>query len=281
MPTKLKVGDYNTLPVLREVPIGLYLDDGAEGVLLPTRFVPEGTKVGQKLRVFIYHDSDDRLIATSQHPKGKVGEIVKLQVVSTTPHGSFLDNGLMKDLFVPRSKMLNEMRPGSWHLVYIYLDERTGRMAATEKFDHLLGNTILSVKEMDMVDLTAYRSTPLGWEMIIDNQHIGLLHNNEVYRSMQVGDKFPGFVKKIYPETNKIDVAAGKPGYKRVEDETEKMIRLLQENNGFLPYTDKSNPEDIYQFFSMSKKTFKMTIGNLYKQRRIAMEEKGIRLLNA
>jgi predicted RNA-binding protein (virulence factor B family) len=138
---------------------------------------------------------------------------------------------------------------------------------------------VLSVKELDQVDLTTYRQTNLGWEMIIDNRHIGLLHNNEVYRPMQEGDRFKGFIKKIYPETNKIDVAAGRPGYKRVEDELEKILRLLAENKGYLPYNDKSDPDAIYNFFAMSKKTFKMTIGSLYKQRKIALEEGGIRLV--
>jgi hypothetical protein len=275
----VKVGNYNTLTVLREVPMGVCLDDGGDGILLPTRFVPPGTKVGQKVRVFVHHDSEDRLIATTQQAKGRVGDFVKLQVVSTTGHGAFLDNGLMKDLFVPRSKMRGDMRPGTWHLVYIYLDERTGRMAATEKFDHLLANDMLSVKELDQVDLTTYRQTNLGWEMIIDNRHIGLLHHNEVYRPMQVGDRFKGFIKKIYPETNKIDVAAGRPGYKRVEDELEKILRLLAENKGHLPYNDKSDPDAIYNFFAMSKKTFKMAIGILYKQRKISLEEGGIRLV--
>jgi predicted RNA-binding protein (virulence factor B family) len=152
-------------------------------------------------------------------------------------------------------------------------------MAATEKFDHLLANDMLSVKELDQVDLTTYRQTNLGWEMIIDNRHIGLLHHNEVYRPMQVGDRFKGFIKKIYPETNKIDVAAGRPGYKRVEDELEKILRLLAENKGHLPYNDKSDPDAIYNFFAMSKKTFKMAIGILYKQRKISLEEGGIRLV--
>jgi uncharacterized protein len=277
MAGSLKIGDYNTLTVLRDASFGLYLDDGAEGILLPKRFVPEGAKIGDKLKVFVYHDSEDRLIATTQQPRGKVGDIVKLKVVSVTPQGAFLDNGLMKDLFVPRSRQITGMREGAEYLVMVYLDEQTGRLTATEKFDYLLSNELLTVAEMDMVDLIVYRRTDIGYVVIIDNKHTGVLHFNEIYRNIGVGDKFRGYIKKIYSD-KKIDVAAGRPGYKRVEDETEKVLRLLRENNGFLPFNDKSDPDAIYEFFSMSKKTFKMTTGNLFKQRKIVFEKNGIKL---
>jgi predicted RNA-binding protein (virulence factor B family) len=176
------------------------------------------------------------------------------------------------------------MRPHGDYLVRIYLDEQTGRMAASEKLESYLSNEELTVKEMDQVDLVVYRRTDIGYVCIINARHTGVLHFNEIYRNIQVGDKFPGFIKKIYPrraerdEDFRIDVAAGKPGYKRVEDEADKIIRLLKENNGYLPYHDKSNPEEIYEFFGMSKKTFKMTTGNLYKQRKISFEKTGIKL---
>ena len=177
------------------------------------------------------------------------------------------------------------MMKGGDYLVQIYVDEQTGRVAATEKFDYMLSNEVLTVKEMDVVHLTAYRRTDLGYVMIINNKHTGLLHFNEIYRNITAGDKFKGFIKKIYPEDKggkdrfRIDVAAGKPGYNRVEDETEKILRLLKENDGYLPYHDKSDPDEIYSFFGMSKKTFKMTTGNLYKQRKISFEKTGIKLL--
>jgi predicted RNA-binding protein (virulence factor B family) len=251
---------------------------------LPKRFVPPETEIGQELSVFLYHDSEDRIIATTQKPKAVVGDIVKLRAVSVTPQGAFLDLGLMKDIFVPRSKQLTGMRPHGDYLVRIYLDEQTGRMAASEKLESYLSNEELTVKEMDQVDLVVYRRTDIGYVCIINARHTGVLHFNEIYRNIQVGDKFPGFIKKIYPrraerdEDFRIDVAAGKPGYKRVEDEADKIIRLLKENNGYLPYHDKSNPEEIYEFFGMSKKTFKMTTGNLYKQRKISFEKTGIKL---
>ncbi|MFZ1452564.1 MAG: S1-like domain-containing RNA-binding protein [Ferruginibacter sp.] len=281
----IKTGEYNILKVIREVDFGVYLDDGAEGILLPKRFVPANTKIGDEVKVFLYHDGEDRLIATTQQPKGVLGDIVKLRAVSVTEHGAFLDNGLMKDLFVPKSKQQLNMIPNGEYLVKIYLDEQTGRLAATEKLEPFLSNEELTVKELEVVDLIVYRRTDIGYVCIINNQHTGVLHHNEIYRNITAGDRFTGFIKKIYPEDKagdlryRIDLSAGKPGYNRVEDETEKILRLLKENDGFLPYHDKSDPEAIYSFFGMSKKTFKMTTGNLYKQRKISFEKDGIRLL--
>lgn len=274
----IKVGEYNTLKVIREVAFGVYLEDGAEGILLPKRFVPEGTKPDDELNVFVYHDGEERLIATTQKPIGILGDIVKLRTISVTQQGAFLDNGLMKDLFVPKSQQLTGMLPNGDYLVKIYLDAQTGRLAATERVEQFLSNETLTVTLLQEVDLIVYRRTDIGYVVIINNQHTGVLHFNEIYRDITVGDTFKGFIKKIYPD-NKIDVAAGKPGYKRVEDEGEKIMRLLQENNGYLPYYDKSDPEEIYSFFGMSKKTFKMTVGNLYKQKKITLEKTGIKLV--
>ncbi|MES1215585.1 MAG: S1-like domain-containing RNA-binding protein [Bacteroidota bacterium] len=274
----IQIGLYNTLKVIKQKPMGVFLDDGKDGILLPKRFVPPGTKIGDELKVFLYHDGEDRIIATTLQPKAVLGDIVKLKVVSTTEHGAFLDIGLMKDIFVPRSKQVNFMRVQGEYLVKIYLDEQSGRLAATERIDQGLSNESLTVKEKDIVDLLVYRESDLGYVVIINNKHTGVLHASEVYRDINIGDRFQGFIKKILPE-NKIDVVAGKPGYERVEDETEKVLRLLKENNGYLPYHDKSLPEDIYSFFAMSKKTFKMTAGNLYKQKKIEFTSSGIKLI--
>lgn len=280
----VKVGEYNLLKVIRAVDFGVYLDDGADGILLPKRFVPTATEIGDELKVFLYHDGEDRIIATTQQPKGVMGDIVKMRAVTVTQQGAFLDMGLMKDIFVPTSKQVMGMRPNGDYLVKIYLDEQTGRMAATEKLEPYLSNEELTVKELEVVDLIVYRRSDIGYVCIINNQHTGVLHFNEIYRNIQVGDKFQGFIKKIYPESNdkddrfRIDIAAGKPGYNRVEDESTKILRLLNENNGFLPYNDKSKPDDIYDFFGMSKKTFKMVTGNLYRQRVISFEPTGIKI---
>lgn len=276
----IKVGDYNLLKVLREADFGFYLDDGAEGVLLPKRFVPEGLKPGDEIKVFIYHDSEGRLIATTQHPKGVVGEIVKLKAITVTNQGAFLDWGLMKDIFVPKSKQLGGMREGAEYLVKIYVDEQTGRVAATEKIEPFLSNENLIVNEKDIVDLVVFRRTDIGYLVIINNKHTGVLHFNEIYQNIGVGDKLKGFIKAIRAE-NKIDVVAGRPGYNRVEDEAEKILRLLNENNGYLPYHDKSDPDEIYNFFGISKKAFKMAAGNLYKQQKITFTKTGIKLMES
>jgi len=273
----IKVGEYNVLKVARAFDFGLYLGEGKDVVLLPTRFVPPGVEVGDTLKVFVYHDSENRLIATTQQPKGIVGDIVNLRVVSVTQQGAFMDWGLMKDLFVPKSKQILGMRPGGYHLVKIYLDEQTGRVAATEKIEPLLSNDQLTVKELEPVDLLVYRRTDIGYVVIINNLHTGVLHLSDIYQNIQEGDQLKGYIKNIR-EDNKIDVATGKVGYQRVEDEAGKVLRLLKENKGSLPYNDKSSPEDIYAFFGMSKKTFKMTTGSLYKNRKIVFTETGIKL---
>ena len=279
----IRVGEYNTLKVKKDLDFGLILDDGREGILLPKRFVPRGARLGDDLTVFLYHDGEDRLIATTQHPKGILGDIVKLHVVSITPQGAFLDWGLMKDLFVPKSKQLSGMRLGGDYMVKIYLDEQTGRLAATEKIEPFLSNENLTVKEKDTVDLTVLRRTDIGYVVIINNRHTGVLHFNEIFRDIAVGDKFPGFIKNITPAEKstsgetEIDVVAGKPGYERTEDAAGKILRLLKENKGHLPYHDKSDPEIIYSVFGMSKKTFKMTLGRLYKEKKILITEEGIK----
>jgi uncharacterized protein len=276
----VKVGDYNVLKVLRTVDFGVYVDDGAEGILLPKRFMPEGLAIGDDIKVFIYHDSEGRPVATTQEPYGIVGDIVKLKAMTVTNQGAFLDWGLMKDIFVPKSKQQTGMREGADYLVKIYIDEQTGRVAATEKIEPFLSNDNLAVKEMDEVDLVVYRRTDIGYVVIINNQHTGVLHFNEIYRNIGVGDKMKGFIKAIR-EDNKIDVVVGKPGYQRVEGEAEKVLRLLSENNGYLPYHDKSDPEEIYDFFGMSKKAFKMATGNLYKQKKLEFTKTGIKLLES
>ena len=275
----IKVGIFNHMKVLRVVNFGLYLDDGKEGILLPKRFVQGDPKPGDELDVFLYHDSEDRLIATTQHPLVQLDEIGFLECVSTTPLGAFLNWGLMKDIFVPRSHQLSAMMPKGHYLVKIILDEKTGRLIATEKINGYLNNDPLTVKEKDEVNLITYRRTDIGYLMIINNLHTGVLHFNEIFRKISVGDRFKGFVKKIHSDSNNIDVVAGVQGYKRVETESDKIIRLLQEHNGFLHFHDKSDPDEVYDFFSMSKKTFKMTLGLLYKQRKIQLEKNGIRLL--
>lgn len=278
----VQTGKFNKLKVIREKPAGVYLEGGEEGILLPKRFVPEGTKPGDTLNVFVYHDSEGRIIATTQKPYGVVDDIRLLKVVSVTNIGAFLDLGLMKDLFIPKSNMRHFMRVGGRYLVRIVIDEKTGRLSATEYFEDALSNENVTVKELETVQVMIYRKTDIGYEVIINNAHKGILHFSDIFRPVEIGDRLEGYIKKVFKhkETGQtlIDVALGKPGYARVENESEKILRLLKENDGYLPFYDKSDPEEIYEFFKMSKKTFKMSIGRLYKEGKIDLAKTGILL---
>lgn len=272
----IKIGDYNLMKVERILEFGVYLEDGKKGILLPNRWVPENTKVGDEITVFICYDSEDRLIATTLQSKAKVGDIAFLKVKTVTDIGAFLDLGLMKDLFVPRSQQRGEMIAGGQYFVLVKIDEKTNRLMGTEWFEKSLSNDELTVKELEEVDLKIYRKTEIGYSVIINDKHLGLLYANEIYRPIAIGDSCKGYIKKVYPDTNKLDVVLGKPGYQRVETETDKIIRLLEESKGSLPYNDKTSPETIYTVFGMSKKTFKMALGNLYRQKKIVFTDKGI-----
>ena len=275
----INVGQFNLMRVDRKVDFGFYMDDGAEGVLLPKRFVPSGLQVGDTISVFVYHDSDNRLIATTQEPLAVVGDIAALKVVAVTKQGAFMDWGLMKDLFVPVSQQLSSMRLGGKYLVKLYVDKQTGRVAATEKIDNQISNDILTVKEGEKVKLQVYRESDIGYVVIVNQVHQGLVYKNEVFTHLHIGQIIEeGFVKKIR-EDNKLDIGIGKQGVEKLDDDQLKLIQLLKLHKGFLPYHDKSSPEDIYAFFGISKKAFKMNVGMLYKAKKIIIEEGGIRLI--
>jgi len=275
----INVGQFNLMRVDRKVDFGFYMDDGAEGILLPKRFVPSGLQVDDTISVFVYHDSDNRLIATTQEPFAVVGDIAALKVVAITNQGAFLDWGLMKDLFVPVSQQLSSMRLGGKYLVKLYLDKQTGRVAATEKIDNQISNDILTVKEGEKVKLQVYRESDIGYVVIVNQLHQGLVYKNEVFTHLHIGQMIEeGFVKKIR-EDNKLDIGIGKQGVEKLDDDQVKLIQLLKLHKGFLPYHDKSTPEDIYAFFGISKKAFKMNVGILYKAKKITIEDGGIRLV--
>ena len=274
----INVGQFNLMRVDRKVDFGFYMDDGAEGILLPKRFVPSGLQVDDTISVFVYHDSDNRLIATTQEPFAVVGDIAALKVVAITNQGAFLDWGLMKDLFVPVSQQLSSMRLGGKYLVKLYLDKQTGRVAATEKIDKQISNDVLSVKEGNKVKVQVYRESELGYVVIVNGVHQGLVYKNEVFTHLHIGQYIEeAFVKKIR-EANKLDIGIGKQGVEKLTGDQSTIVRLLKMHKGFLPYHDKSSPDDIYAFFGMSKKAFKMSVGILYKAKLITIEEEGIRL---
>jgi uncharacterized protein len=273
----IQVGQFNELTINRKVDFGVYLDDGGDGILLPKRFVPSHAKIGDQLKVFIYHDSDNRLVATTQQPFGVVGDVVSLEAVAITKQGAFLDWGLMKDLFVAKSQQISTMRVGGRYLVKIYLDEMTGRVAATEKIEKNISNEVLTVQEKDEVDLVVQRKTEIGYMVVVNGLHLAVLHDSDVFRPLEMGEQMKGFVKAIKPG-NKIDVMMGKAGYAKVDDAGELLLEALRKNGGYLPLHDKTDPQVIYDQLGMSKKAFKMTCGNLYKQRLIELTGNGIKL---
>ena len=274
-----EIGKINQLEVLKELDFGIYLDGGDLGeILMPKRYVPEGTMLGDFVESFIYLDSEDRLIATTEKPLAIIEEFALLEVVSVTPIGAFLNWGLPKDLFVPFREQRQPMEVGRKYLVYVYLDTNSKRIAASSKIEQYLDNIPVDYDENEEVDLIIVNETDLGYNAIIDNSHFGILYKNEVFQTLLPGEKTKGYIKKIRTD-GKIDLRLDKIGYEKIASFVDRIIGELQKNNGFLPLTDKSSPEEIAKVFRISKKNFKAAIGALYKKRFIALEENGIRLL--
>jgi predicted RNA-binding protein (virulence factor B family) len=275
----VEIGKVNKLKVLREVSIGVYLDGDTIGdVLLPKRYVPEGTKEGDEVEVFIHLDSEDRLIATTERPLAQVGEFAWLKVVSVSKFGAFLDWGLMKDLLVPFREQKEKMEKDRYYAVYVYFDDETGRIVASAKVDRFLDNVSPDYNPGDEVQLFIVGRTELGYKAVINGLHSGLLYYNQVFKPLQLGQHTKGYIARIR-EDEKIDLLLERPGYEKVDELSQKLLDALQKAGGFLPLTDKSVPADIEQRLGMSKKTFKKAIGALYKQRLIELLPDGIKQL--
>jgi uncharacterized protein len=274
------IGRFNRLPILHEARPGLYLDGGEHGeILLPGRFIPPNARPGELLDVFIYRDSEDRLIATRDTPHAAVGEFAYLRVVETHPTaGAFLDWGLDKDLLLPMREQSRPVRRGSWVVVYVTLDEKTQRVIASARVDRFLDRTPAEYRVGEKVKLLVYGETDLGYNAIIENKHRGLLYRGEMAGSLVMGQKLDGYVRAVRPD-GKIDLGLDRAGYARVAPLTDKIVEELKRNGGRLPYHDESSPEEIREALGMSKKAFKQAIGSLYKAGRIKIEEYGIRLL--
>ena len=275
----LNIGNYNTLRIIKILSFGAYLD-GGEGkeILLPTRYVPNGAQVGDEVEVFIYHDNEGRLIATTLHPKAVVGEFAFMQVKSVNTTGAFLDWGLMKDLLVPYKEQKLTMREGKWYLVYVRLDHVTGRIMASARIEKFLNNIPPKYKFNQEVDLLVADDTEIGYKVIVNNLHWGMVYHNQVFQRLEKGEHLKGYVKEIR-EDDKLDISLTPLGYQKVDGIAQTILQALQMQNGFLPVHDKSDPEVIYSLFRCSKKAFKQAIGTLYRQHRIALEPDGIRLI--
>jgi len=266
------------LQVVKEVDFGIYLDGGEEGeILMPSKYVPEGTKPDDEIEAFIYSDSEDRLIATTEKPFAKVNEFALLKVKAVNKFGAFLDWGILKDLLVPFREQKADMIEGYSYIVYIYLDEKTNRLAASAKINKFLNTEKPAYEINDKVNILIESKTDIGYKAIIENEYSGLLYENEVFKNIKKGDRLKAFVKKIRDD-DKIDLALQKSGYEQIDGISETILQILKDNKGFVAANDKSSPEMIKSLFGISKKSFKKAIGSLYKQRLLSFKDDGIKL---
>lgn len=276
----INLGEYNTLTIAREAESGLYLrDEEAAMVLLPGKYIPKGYEIGDTMEVFIMNDSEDRLVATTDKPKILLSEFALLKVTAITAFGAFLDWGMEKDLLVPFREQKDDMIEGRWYVVYMSVDIETNRLYASSKVSRCLQNQFLSVALDDKVEVMIYKKTDLGYSVIINDEHEGLIFENEVFQRLNVGDRVEGYVKNIR-EDNKIDISLQPAGYdKFISKASEEVYRTIEDNGGSVSVSDKSTPERISDIFKMSKKSFKKAVGDLYKQRKITISEDGIKIV--
>ncbi|UTA67157.1 S1 RNA-binding domain-containing protein [Emticicia sp. 21SJ11W-3] len=275
----LNLGVKNTLRILRGTSVGMYLGDkDGNDVLLPKKYIPDDVIVGDDIEVFIYKDSEDRIIATTLEPKVKLNEFAYLQVMAVTGIGAFLDWGLEKDLFVPFKEQNRKLEVGDWSAVYVYLDEDTERLVGSCKVNRFFEKENIELEEGQEVDLLVFEETNLGLNVVIDQKYKGLIYENEVFQRIKLGSKVKGFIKQLR-EDSRIDVSLQKQGYANVEPNAERILEKLKASDGFLDLTDKSDANYVMYQLEMSKKTFKKAIGSLYKQRLIRIEEDGIYLV--
>ena len=276
----VEIGKYNTLRIIKILSFGAYLDggDGLE-ILLPTRYVPQDAKVDDNIEVFIYHDNEGRLIATTAKPLAVAGEFQFMEVKSVNKTGAFLEWGLMKDLLVPFKEQKMPMKEGKWYLVYVHVDHVTKRIVASARIDKYLDNVIPNYTFNQEVDLLVADETEIGYKVIINNTRWGLVYRNEIFQRLEKGDHLKGYIKEVR-EDEKIDVSLTPLGYQKVEGIANIILESLKAQGGFIAVHDKSDPDLIYSLFRCSKKAFKQAIGSLYKQKLITIEPQGIKLVS-
>jgi hypothetical protein len=273
------IGKINTLEVYKFVDFGAYLDGEQYGpILLPKKYMPQGLEIEQTIEVFVYLDSEDRLIATTETPKAQVGDFAYLCVKDVNDYGAFLDWGLSKDLFVPYKEQKNKMIVGSYYWVYVYIDSKTERIVATSKIGRYISEQKPQYNIGDQVHIILHSQTDLGYKVIVDKSYWGILYANELFEPVEIAEQRVGYVH-VVRDDNKLDIRLQKSGFKKMPDVQKKILTLLKQHNGFLPFHDKSSPQEIQTMFAMSKKTFKMAIGILYKGGYIHILENGISLV--
>ncbi len=275
----IDIGQYNQLDVIKKVDFGLYLDGGAYGdILLPKRYVDKNTALGDRLEVFIYLDSEDRLVATTLKPKAVVGECAYLKVVDVNRIGAFLDWGLPKDLLVPYNQQQKPMQKGYSYMVYLFVDEHSERIAGSSRLEDFLTEEPDQLKPNQPVDLMIYGNSDLGFKAVVDGRYLGQLYRNEVFRALHYGEKLPGFIKRVRSD-GKIDIALQPAAHLARNSLAETILAHMKDNNGISTLTDRSPPEDIYKAYGVSKATFKKALGLLYKNRQIIIEKHQLTLV--
>ena len=275
----LRAGRIQKLTVSRISDYGLYLADEEQNeVLLPNRYISLTDKPGDEKEVFLYHDSEDRLVATTETPLLRVGEAGYLRVVDKTAHGAFLDWGLYgKDLFLPNRNQQGGIIAGRSYIVYLYEDSVTGRCVATCKLKSFINNDSITVVPRQEVDLLVASESPIGYRVIINNRHWGMLYRNQLFRPIAVGDRTKGYVRKLTAD-NRIDVSLRQEGFAQVKDSAEVLLQLVRDNGGFLPLNDDSAPEEVNRLTQTSKKVFKRSLGMLLKRGAVTVDEQGIKI---
>ena len=275
----LRAGRIQKLTVSRISDYGLYLADEEQNeVLLPNRYISLTDKPGDEKEVFLYHDSEDRLVATTETPLLRVGEACYLRVVDKTAHGAFLDWGLYgKDLFLPNRNQQGGIIAGRSYIVYLYEDSVTGRCVATCKLKSFINNDSITVVPRQEVDLLVASESPIGYRVIINNRHWGMLYRNQLFRPIAVGDRTKGYVRKLTAD-NRIDVSLQQEGFAQVKDSAEVLLQLVRDNGGFLPLNDDSAPEEVNRLTQTSKKVFKRSLGMLLKRGAVTVDEQGIKI---
>lgn len=275
-----EIGAFNKLQVVKQVDFGVYVDGGdLDTILLPKRYVPEGCQMGDWIDVFLYFDSEDMLIATTETPRVQVGDCEMLKVVDINSAGAFMDWGLPKDLLVPYNEQQKPMEVGYSYVVHVFYDQNSDRIAASTKLSHHLDEETVWLKPRQAVNLLIAGRTELGYKAVIDNKYLGLIFRADAYRPLKIGERLPGFVKAIRAD-GKIDLLISQASLQGDHDLGEQIIRHLQEVGGESNLSDKSDPEAIYRTFKVSKKKYKQALGSLYKSHRILIEPGKIKLIN-
>ncbi len=274
----IELGNYNTLTVKRSSPYGLFLgDEDVDDLLLPNKYVPEGAKIGDTLRVFCYLDHEERPVATTLEPNVTRNHFAALQVSEVNQFGAFMDWGLEKHLLVPFREQPVRMEKGNRYVVYCYLDPKSFRLVGSARLDRFFESDTASLQPGQEIELLFYRQTDLGWEVVADQRYKGLVFHDQIHRKIDAGDVLKGYLKSRRPD-GKLDLVLEPPGHQRLEPAAERIFEALEKAGGMLPLHDKSSPEAIQELLGMSKKLFKNGVGVLYRQRRIVLAPDGIYL---